>query len=1170
MNFLLKTTLFCAIYFNVSISFGYVYSRDGLNHLNSSLSQSVGNDRIDLLLELSEAYFQFNLDTALLYANQAQKEARTNKYERGFYKGLYCEALINSELKPINEINPIVLACIRWFEKNNYHGDAIKCRVLNAVCVRKLYGTAAARKKAEENLEKAEKLNDPNLLGLVWLDIKKYKPGLIKDTIYPNSLDSAIYYFNLVKDSSNIIYANLYNTLPRNGWPDAFECSYTSLDIGTRWGNEQVKNNASLFIGLGYAGIRNVDSAKVYNDKVIDYAKKVGRTNLLLSAYQRMIYMYSASGNQEVAIEYTYKALDIAIDLNHNSDILSSKKGLANSYMQTERYDLSIKYALEALELAKAQKDEFGIYNLQHLLANVYRSTKEYDKAMEIYNEIIPWIGQTLSGIVKGRTYCNIYSECGKLWQQRGDNEEAMKYFELSIQHTEGLRNRYAIEHKSYYLSALLDINELEKANTFYQAMLEDYSSRTIKASSYFLFAEGRLFVKKGEFRKGVEALKKYVGDNEDVEIRRNHKVAYFDLHKAYEGLGDYKNSLKSLRFYNLVKDSLSAGTMTDNVTRIQANHEISLKESEIKTLEKEKELQAVQLDQKNSQLELRRLYLVIFGIIVFVILITSYFLFRRFRSKKENERLEMKANRTKLELENLQSKQRAEISEIKNVLFANVSHEFRTPLTLIKVPIQSYVKNVPQEDKPIFNAVLKNTDQLLNMIDELLDLGKMETGSIQLNKSNFSLSTFFNELNMAFVPLFREKNITVKWDNQLAEFNFEGDYKKLKIVLNNLLKNAYSHTNENGTIQLKVVALDENNKGLRIVLSNTGKAISPKDLPYIFDRYYRANEDSYSGNGIGLALSKQIVEMHEGKIWAKNNGSEMVCFYINLPGELLRSEFTNLIPEKEAEIIIADNIVESNNTKTDKPTVLVVEDNRDIRNLLNDILRKDFELQFAVDGEVGVSMAHSNQPDLIVSDIMMPKKDGFQLLNELRNNIETSHIPIVLLTAKADSESRITGLDQDADDYIVKPFDPTHLLARIQNLLRQRKRLQKLFTENPFINSKEIKCTKLDAEFIDKARSILEENFDNGEFTVNDFCKALALNRNSVHNKIKSFTNDNTSGFIRNFRLEKAAKLLLETNMSITDVYSNTGFNSPQSFNRVFKDKFKFSPSEFRNHRQK
>ena len=478
-----------------------------------------------------------------------------------------------------------------------------------------------------------------------------------------------------------------------------------------------------------------------------------------------------------------------------------------------------------------------------------------------------------------------------------------------------------------------------------------------------------------------------------------------------------------------------------------------------------------------------------------------------------------------------------------------------------MRVPLIDYREKVPDEDKKILDSVVKNTDHLLEMLDELLGVSQIESGQLKLESTSFNLAALLSQIKLNFAPLFSQKSIQLNWTTQLSQDYFYGDEGKLTIVLNNLLKNAFSNTPENGWVKLDLSLSNE----LNITVSNKGKQIPEKDLPHIFERFYRAGTSSYSGTGIGLAWSKQIVELHQGTIAVDNSNEGQVSFSVQLPVLTSQSEISTSNLANANGLDVAPNNLPKNGIDHDFPHILVVEDNLEMRELLHTILKSDFKLDFAENGKIGEEMATQLQPDLIISDVMMPEKDGFELLKSLKENFSSSHIPIVLLTARGDSKSRIIGLNQDADDYIGKPFDPNELKARVNNLLRQRVHLHKLFSENPLLFSKDVKCTPIDADFIDRARKILEDHYSDGDFAVDEFCRELAFNKTGVNQKLNALANQSTAEYIRNFRLEKAAGMLIETNASITGIATDTGFNHVQVFNKSFKKKFDRTPTVFR-----
>ena len=306
------------------------------------------------------------------------------------------------------------------------------------------------------------------------------------------------------------------------------------------------------------------------------------------------------------------------------------------------------------------------------------------------------------------------------------------------------------------------------------------------------------------------------------------------------------------------------------------------------------------------------------------------------------------------------------------------------------------------------------------------------------------------------------------------------------------------------------------------------------------------------------------------GRLDVSKNEEGAVVFSVQLTNGISNIETSFIEETDQPEIVPSQSVNYEKSEEKNKPTLLIVEDNIEMLNLIKNVLTEDFKLILAKNGEEGEEKARTQLPDLIVSDIMMPKKDGFELLNSIKNTIDTSHIPVILLTAKSDSRSKIVGLRQDADDYIAKPFDPDFLRERILNVLRGRKKMQEVFERNPLLLGQKIECTDLDADFLQKALKILEENYADGEFTTTQFCEKLSLNRNSVHNKIKAFTGQSTAQYIKNYRLEKATEMLLKTNETITAIYLENGFNSTQAFNKAFKAKYNCTPIEYRKKQQR
>lgn len=1061
--------------------------------------------------------------------------------------------------KNIEEVKFIKEQCANWFEKNQFEYDAINSRISINSHVMYSEGRVKALKNAEELLLQARELNNPVLLGYSWRQINDAKNPFFDAANYPGSNDSVLFYMNKIKDSLNIVSAIYYGMFNRL----AGHIADTSLNelkaIGDRWQNPAIELAIYKMKCFPYAVQGNIDSTLFYVRKMNGLADLTGDGMVYSQSEELLAIAYSQSGDYRKNIRELHSLSDQyekwGVRLNYAHNIY----GIGQAHFLLEEYDSSIIYFLKSVDLYQEIEDHYRGNSTKRRLAELYMLTEKFEKAEELYNEVVDWAIEKDEFVVVQIMLGNTYQNLAELYQLKEEYEKALPNYQLSIDNLADKPNRLS-EPKIGLMSLYLDMEAIDKADSLHNEMVTGYLSSRLPNHESFYFEEGRLFIAQKKYEKGIESLKTFLSANNGEGITEKNKEANFLIYKAYRSLDKDRNALVAFENYKELEDSINARNVLENVQEIQAEHTISLKESEIERLEQAQNISDLKLEQQDNQLALRNLYIVVLVFAFLFILAISYFFFRQFRLKKENEKREIKE---KLEFEKQEALQKAELAEIKNTIFANISHEFRTPLTLIQVPIKSIKERAVDADKQRLDSVLDHTNDLIKMMDNLLDLSKMELGVINLEITIFNLSHFFSKLHANFAPLFREKNVMLYWDVNIRELFFQADKNRLEIVLNNLLKNAFNHVPEGGWVRLAV----EEKGGVSISVTNSGEQILEKDLPHIFERYYRADESRYSGAGIGLALSKQITELHGGKIGVNNEQEKQVAFIVDLPGCTFSDQMTNLVPEKEDfgqdQVSIRE---ESSLSELDIPHILVVEDNVEMRELIRDTLKKDFKLSFSDNGLDGEKKAELLQPDLVLSDVMMPQKDGFELLKALKENFNSSHIPVILLTARADSSSRIKGYEQDADDYIAKPFDPKELISRIHNLLRQRRNLHKLFSENPLLYAKKAKCSDLDKKFLFDAGVILEQNFADGSFSVEQFCRALASNRTSVNIKLKALINQSTASYIKNYRLSKAEKMLFETEASISEVYVDCGFNTPQAFNKAFRKKYNCSPSEYRN----
>ncbi|MEO9869179.1 ATP-binding protein [Ekhidna sp.] len=488
---------------------------------------------------------------------------------------------------------------------------------------------------------------------------------------------------------------------------------------------------------------------------------------------------------------------------------------------------------------------------------------------------------------------------------------------------------------------------------------------------------------------------------------------------------------------------------------------------------------------------------------------------------------------------------------QLKSKLFANVSHELRTPLTLIMGTIDKHIQSDVGDD---WHVLRRHTDRLLRLINQLLDLSKIEASEYRLQKESGDIMKFLRVTLSLFSSLTYNRKITLKGTIPDDAVWLKFDKDALEKILFNLLSNAIKFTSENSTVELSAVY--EN--GLILKISDQGLGIPKAEIDKVFDRYYQAKKNRSSGTGIGLSLTKELVELHEGTIKIESEPEEGSTFIVTLPLE-----------KAEAELVTIDSPQETSSANSqaspsgNKELVLVVEDNLELSNHILEIFQSDFQLIQVFDGEEGIHLAQQRLPDLIVSDVMMQHTDGFELCQTLKENELTSHIPIILLTAKTGETDKLHGLHLGADDYIAKPFSAEELKIRIRNLLKLRKNLKDKFSQITTLNSDDIVITSVDEIFIKKVISTVEDSLHDEEFNVEDLCFQIGISRMQMHRKLTALTGKSTSAFIRQLRLQRATKLLAAGETSSQTAYA-VGFNSLSYFTKVFKEEYGASPTEF------
>lgn len=531
--------------------------------------------------------------------------------------------------------------------------------------------------------------------------------------------------------------------------------------------------------------------------------------------------------------------------------------------------------------------------------------------------------------------------------------------------------------------------------------------------------------------------------------------------------------------------------------------------------------------------------------------------------------RWKIEQNRKRMENEKYK-----ELEEMKYRFFTNISHEFRTLLTLIITPIGSILKRTTDsETRHQLNDVSRNAGDLLQLVNQLLDFRKMEMNGERLNLQSGNLNEFIQYTTMKFMPLGEQKNIRLTFEDKTEGLFMYFDKDKLGKVLTNLLSNAFKFTKAGGKVNVCLEkCLLDSRRCAHIIVEDTGCGIPKEEQGHVFERFYRTEQDSSSqqiGSGIGLNMVYEYIQLHEGKVSLESEEGKGSRFIVDIPADLKRevqqeaSEENHIASSVMADVV--DGAVGVQTSLKIEKTVLVVEDNEDFSHFLSQELGRIYnKVLTAKDGIEGAMKAEAENPDIIVSDVMMPRMNGTDMCRRIKENIETSHIPIILLTAWSTDEGRAAGYKAGADAYIAKPFDMEVLLARISNLLEKQEKRQRDFSHSISLDPKTVTDSSPDEDFLKEVIACIEKNIDNSEYTIDSLSTDVVMSRMSLYRKMKSLTGQTPADFIRTVRLKTAAKLLKEEKCTVSEACYRTGFASPQNFAKHFKEMFGVLPSQY------
>lgn len=889
--------------------------------------------------------------------------------------------------------------------------------------------------------------------------------------------------------------------------------------------------------------IQKPDSALFYFKKQIDAAKKIDYFRGMAQGYNGLCRTYYLIGEIENSINAGNQALRYVqkIDDPGNFILADTRNALAIAYSRQNKMETAIAHLLAVDSLHKKQPIREDIIAAAYQsLGNIYLELKDYNAAETYYLkanrefEKIPGAGDFYFHTT------NVF--LGQVYYHKGQLEKADNILSKTLLFYEKIKDERTVAEINNYLGLVnLDKGNLNQAEAhlltaFNFQQKNEYSLEAAQSALQL----GKLNIQKGNPAAAIEFLENALAFNTSINNGMIAQKTHSLLAEAYALQGNYKAAFANSQVAKKINDSIQLVEIAEKIKEIEGIYQTESRDREIALLTTKNELAE---QQKRNQ---RNMLWGILGLIGIV----AIFLFFQFKNRRKT------------------TKKLQELDTAKNTFFANISHEFRTPLTLINGPIEDQLASdrlSPSERKNL-RAALRNSQRLKDLVDQLLALAKLESGNLKLNIQCTNLPDFLIAHAEAFTFSCSEKyidfSIAVPKDEKEDWF----DQDILEKILYNLMGNAIKYTPENGSITLKGERVD--NK-YEISIINSGKYIPLEQQEKIFERFYQTSSKN-PGTGIGLSLTKELTEVHKGCISIKSEESGFTEFKVQIPvnkniysdQEIFSECEESGQPEKPAifELSAQKEII----LPEDAPTILVIDDSKDIRDYVSSIFEYTFTVHTASNGKEAFEIAIEVIPDIVISDVMMPGEDGFTFTKHLKEHQLTSHIPVILLTAKTQITSKLEAMGIGADAYITKPFNSQLLKASVENLIENRRRLQQRFAQEVVLMPKDIAISSADEKFLDLLQKVLDKNITDSNFTIEGFGKEMGVSRMQLHRKLKALTGQSASEFLKTQRLKLALKLLKEKKISIAEVGYTVGFNDPSYFTKCFKQEFERSPSEY------
>jgi signal transduction histidine kinase/DNA-binding response OmpR family regulator len=875
----------------------------------------------------------------------------------------------------------------------------------------------------------------------------------------------------------------------------------------------------------------------------LNMAEQVDDNLYQASGLFHLSHYYEEEGNYAEAINFLNQALIIYLERDQKLKISQCYSGFAGIYKTLAQYEEAIRYNFMALEIKESINDRRGISIVLSNIGGIYLLTSKLEEAEDYFVKALAMdrVNDDMEGVVYSLT------RMGVVHQKMEKFDQALAYFDTALVLARELN--FKID-ESILLgnigSTLTSLGKYQESlNYLFQALTIKKELRRDGSAAHTCNDICETYLRMEEFQEARKYAVLAIQLAENVDIDQ-YRVGLYLLADCEYALQDYQNAYDHLVQANVITDSIFT---LDSETRM---HEMEVRYQSEKKAQEIENLRAINETARYRNISFAGAaisFLLLGGLLYYV------------------QRLRIRRNRQLLEKEK-------ELDRMKSRFFANISHEFRTPLTLILGPLDGIIKKVEQTDvRKQLKVMKRNASRLLDLVNQLLDLSKIESGKLELNMSRSDIISVIKGVSMSFHSMAEQKHISLQLDVQPDYLEFNFDRAKIETILTNLLSNSFKFTREYGKISIQsAIQKVKDNSMYSIIVTDNGSGIPAEEIGQIFNRFYQSDHNQLlqqEGSGIGLALTKELVELHGGRIAVQSAPGECTQITVMIPintTPIVSGPGHVEVSEKQTISALGDDVEfasqELLNKNQELPLILLIEDHSDVSNYVREILGDQYRVQTAEDGEQGVESAYNIIPDLILSDVMMPKMNGYEVCRALKNDAKTSHIPIILLTAKSDTEDKITGLQTRADDYITKPFVPNELLVRIMNLIESRSLLREKYRKEGVLKPKDITVTSIDEQFLNQLIDEVEKNIGNEKFGVEQLGEEVGMSRSQLHRKLTALIGESPNQFIRSFRLQRAHDLLKQKAATAAEIAYQVGFGSPSYFTKCFHEKFGYTPS--------